>query len=58
MTYVEKLGCKPARKLNKKLCAERVRIISKAIAKKDLRGKDLERARYYVSHYKWLATTL
>jgi hypothetical protein len=54
-TYLQKLGLEPVRKLNKKICRERVKFLKAQIKEEAYEGKLLERAKYYANWYKWMA---
>jgi len=53
MTYLEKMGLEPVKKLSKKICKERVKHLTKLIDRKKVRGKLRERAIYYKNWYAW-----
>lgn len=54
-TILEKLGLDPVRKLSKKICVERVKILRKKIESGRV-PKDLKKhAVYYANWYGWMA---
>jgi hypothetical protein len=55
MSYMEKLGLVRVRKLNKKICRERVKHIRAGLKAGKYKGKLKEQAEYYANWYSWMA---
>ena len=52
-TYLEKMGLKPALKLTKAICKNRVSFLRRKIKKHAFRPTLMKKAKYYVSWYEW-----
>lgn len=53
-TYLEKLGLEPVKKLNKKICYERVQTLEDLLETDKLSGKLKAQAKYYANWYWWM----